>query len=224
MDEGKFWVVNEQGMIQTPNQWWERIAELQALLEEVRPKLVAAEAELSERLAAISTFEFRVRARLESLTQRLEKLADEIELLRRQLNHLREDWLADEEFVEDSLYARWRTTEEAGAAASGNYRYRELPEKDPEISLTPEQKLEFKQLYRQLARRFHPDFALDDEDRIYRTAMMMAINAAYAAGDLKRLEALAQEPDPQQRSYTDQELAEALLKEWHHCLAANQGN
>jgi len=52
-----------------------------------------------------------------------------------------------------------------------------------------------KQLYRQLARRFHPDMAIDEADRDYRTQMMMAINAEYAAGDLDKLEQLLLEPD-----------------------------
>ncbi len=215
---GKFRVVNEQSLIQATDQWRERIIELQALLEDIKPQLVAAEAELSERLAAISAFEFRVRSRLERLTHRLEELTGEIKLLRHQLMHLREDLLSDDGFVGDNLYEQWRTSEDAGAAASGNYRYREVPEKEPELSLTPDQRTAIKHLYRQLARRFHPDFALDDEDRIYRTDMMMAINSAYATGDLERLRALAQEPDPQQRAYSDKQLAEALMKEWHHCV------
>jgi len=209
--------VKNQGIVRTPNQWQERIKELQALLEEVKPLLIAAEAELSERLAEISTFEFNVRCRLESLTRRLEELTDEIRMLHQRLNHLREELFSDDDFVDGELYEQWRTTEDAGAAASGNYRYREVPEQDYTHSLTPDQSAAIKQLYRQLARRFHPDFALDEEDRIYRTAMMMAINAAYAAADLNRLEVLAQEPDPQQKAYSDEQLAEALLKEWHHC-------
>lgn len=217
LDGGKFRFVNEQGIIQTPNKWRERIIELQALLEEVKPLLVAAEAELSERLAEISAFEFKVRSRLESLTRRLEKLTDEILILRRQLNSLHEELLSVDVDDNESLYEQWRTTEDAGAAATGNYRYREVPEQDTAHALTPDQSAAIKRLYRQLARRFHPDFALDEDDRVYRTGMMMAINAAYAAGDLERLEFLSQEPDPQQKAYSDELLAEALLKEWHHC-------
>ncbi|MDX1412812.1 MAG: hypothetical protein R3293_01395 [Candidatus Promineifilaceae bacterium] len=209
--------MTEQRVTQTTNQWQERIAELQSLLDEVKPLLVAAETELSEQLAAINAFEFNVRSRLEQLTRRLETLTDEIQNLRRQLNHLREDLHQEDEFHTSSLYERWRDTEEAGSAASGNYRYREAPERGPITSLSPDQSTAIKRLYRQLARRFHPDFALDEEDRRYRTGMMMAINAAYVAGDMERLEVLAQEPDPQQKSYSDQELAEVLLKEWHRC-------
>ena len=216
-DKGKFRIMNEQSVIQTDGEWGERISELQALLDEVKPLLVAAEAKLSERLVAISAFEFRVRSRLEGLTHRLEKLEDEIQLLRKQLINLREDWLSDDDYSNGSLYKQWRSSEEAGTASSGNFRYRETSKQEPPVSLTADQKGALKRVYRQLARRFHPDFALDEDDRAYRTKMMMAINAAYNAGDLERLQKLTQEPDLQSREYSDQQLAEALLKEWHHC-------
>jgi hypothetical protein len=47
---------------------------------------------------------------------------------------------------------------------------------------------------------------------------MMAINVAYTAGDLERLQALAHEPDSiSQAPQTDQALAEALLRELERC-------
>lgn len=52
-----------------------------------------------------------------------------------------------------------------------------------------------KQLYRQLARRFHPDLARDDAERERRTEAMTLINAAYASGDRRALEAMALHAD-----------------------------
>ena len=46
---------------------------------------------------------------------------------------------------------------------------------------------------------------------------MMAINAAYAMRDVERLKELALEPDSQPQLITDQDLVEALLREWHRC-------
>jgi hypothetical protein len=195
----------------------ERIAELQVLLAEIRPWLVAAEVELSERLAAISAFEFRVRSRLEPLTRRMDKLDDEIQELREQLLQLQEDIYHTDESHEGDLYHQWRSSTEAGAAASGDYRYRKAPASPPKQKLSADESVELKRLYRQLARRFHPDFALDKEDRSYRTSIMMAINAAYAMGDLERLEELALEPDSQPQILTNQDMAEALLREWYRC-------
>lgn len=215
--DGKFGNMNEQDLKVANNHWRERIAELQALLAEVRPWLVAAEVELSEQLAAISAFEFRVRSRLEPLTRRTDQLDEEIQALRQQLRQLQEDWFYTDDSFDGELYQQWRSSKDAGAAASGEYRYHEPIVSPPVQKLSADQSAELKRLYRQLARRFHPDFALDEDDRSYRTSIMMAINAAYAVGDFERLGKLALEPDPQPQLFTDQDMAEALLKEWHHC-------
>lgn len=48
-------------------------------------------------------------------------------------------------------------------------------------------KVELKSLYRELAKRFHPDLAADDRERETRGERMAEINAAYARGDLQSL-------------------------------------
>src|SRR5690606_10758439 len=48
-----------------------------------------------------------------------------------------------------------------------------------------------KEAYRALARRFHPDLARTEEDRVKNSRMMARINALYRAGDLDRLLAMA---------------------------------
>lgn len=214
---GTFEFMDEQGLTKTNSQWREQIAELQALLAEIKPLLVAAEATLGERLAKISAFEFRVRSRLEPLTRRMDQLDAEIRELRQQLRQLQEDLVDAVDWEGGELYDHWRSSTEAGAAASGEYRYREAPSRPPAGKLSADENDELKHLYRQLARRFHPDFALDEEDRVYRTSMMMEINTAYAVGDLIRLQELALEPDPQPHLLTDEDMVEALLREWHRC-------
>lgn len=204
-------------LIQTGDNWRERVAELQALLDELRPQLIEAEAQLADRLAAISSFEYKVRARLESLTHRLDSIQAEIDALRKELRRYQEGSLLwDEETVAaGGAETAWRFEE--SAASAGSYRYRrqaDAPRPAPEgkrLAL-------LKQLYRRLARRFHPDLVLDEADRAYRTDMMMAINAAYAAGDIDALERLANEPDTisyEPRSL--EELAAALQREVDHC-------
>ncbi len=44
-----------------------------------------------------------------------------------------------------------------------------------------------RKLYREIAKRFHPDFATDTEDRIRRTRLMAAINHAYEEADEARM-------------------------------------
>ena len=106
----------------------------------------------------------------------------------------------------------WRSL----APEEGEYRYRQAPSENRERELTKDEAKELKRLYRELARRFHPDMAIDEADREYRTQIMMAINAAYAAGDLEKLQNLALEPDSASSddfSNNEKLKAEALQRE-----------
>jgi hypothetical protein len=59
--------------------------------------------------------------------------------------------------------------------------------------------LQLKQLYRLLARRYHPDLAVSEADRNYRNRLMALINEAYTAGETDVLVLLAEQglDDPQ---------------------------
>ena len=79
-----------------------------------------------------------------------------------------------------------------------------------------------KMLYRRAAMRLHPDRARDDAERQVREQQMMAVNAAYAAGERWRLEAmlLAAGEEPAKVSGGN---AEALLNWLAHCEFLVQG-
>jgi len=208
----------ERDVVPTGTNWRERARELEALLAELRPQLIDAETQLADRLSAISAFEFQLRARLEALSRRLDALQAEIDQLRAELRRYQEDlfdWEADLPPASQREKA-WRFSDQGGATA-GAYRYRAAVEK-PRPALQAEQQAVLKQLYRQLARRFHPDLALDETDRAWRTDLMMAINAAYAVGDLTELQRLADEPDRAPRApQSDEELVDALQREVDRC-------
>jgi DNA repair exonuclease SbcCD ATPase subunit len=206
---------NQLNLSDTP--WQQRVKDLQAILKEIRPKLVAAEQQLSEQLAEIGSFEFMVRSRLEPLTRRLEDLEEEIKELQKELRDLRDGYLFDNSVDPSDLFQAWQSSEAAGSATSGDFRYHQPSSRPVNRVLSDDQHEKLKKLYRQLARRFHPDFALDEDDRAYRTSIMMAINAAYTAGDLDRLQELVSQPDPTRPDYTAEEYAEALLREIAHC-------
>lgn len=204
-------------LIQAGDDRRERITELQALLEELRPQLIEAEAQLADRLAAISAFEYTVRARLGPLSRRLDELQAEIDALRRELRRYQAGSLLWDEGAnpEDSAGEEWRFEE--SAASAGAYRYRRQAEA-PRPAPGGKRLVLLKQLYRQLARRFHPDLVLDEADRAYRTDMMMAINAAYAAGDIETLERLANEPDTiSYEPRSPEELIATFQREMDHC-------
>jgi chromosome segregation ATPase len=213
--------MSEQALAEVGDDWRARVAELQKLLERAQTELIDAETDLAERLSAINAFEFALRAATSQLVSRLERLEDEIRDLRRQLRHRADDWRDTA-----GRHGAWSVDDvedvaaSAGPQASGAYRYRATAPESPPKKLDEDSGAELKRLYRQLARRFHPDLALDESDRDYRTQLMIAINAAYAAGDLARLHQLALEPDSSHQpdiSAANQQLAEALLRELERC-------
>jgi chromosome segregation ATPase len=211
----------DRTLIENPDNWREKVVELQKLLQAASAELIDAETELAERLAAINSFEFKLRAATSQLVSRLEQLESEIRQLRDQLRGLDNQWgdgrsRKGDWSVDDVEYVATGH----GPQASGAYRYRAAGPEQAPVRLNEDEGAELKRLYRQLARRFHPDLAVDAVDREYRTQLMMAINAAYAAADLEKLHQLALEPDSahgMDLADSDQHLAEKLLRELERC-------
>ncbi|GAA3362304.1 hypothetical protein GCM10017744_052480 [Streptomyces antimycoticus] len=86
---------------------------------------------------------------------------------------------------------------------------------------------EARRIYRELARKAHPDLAEEEAERERRGAFIVRVNAAYAAGDEEALRALAEEweagpPPPERRASRSEELYARLewLAERKEMLAA----
>ncbi len=60
---------------------------------------------------------------------------------------------------------------------------------------SPKMEEQIKQLFRELARRFHPDLTSDPEEKKWREEVMTRVNQAYSNRDLKTLRSLAEQPD-----------------------------
>ncbi len=78
----------------------------------------------------------------------------------------------------------------------------------PPPPIDPAADLDLKQVYRELAKRTHPDLAIDEADRALRSQRMVDVNALYARQDLEALRRilrqlesrrLAQDETPEQR-------------------------
>jgi hypothetical protein len=157
----------------------EQLTRLRAALEKAQADLIEAEAQLADELAGVNAFEFEFEARVGHLWDRLDDLEAEIERYKDRIQMLRKGYLS----VERQYRRAWQAPPPSAPT----------PPAEP---LSPANETQFKRLYRQLARRYHPDLATDDADRTYRTEKMAAVNDAYAARSLTELETLAQEPAP----------------------------
>ncbi|MBN1563554.1 MAG: hypothetical protein JXA10_06940 [Anaerolineae bacterium] len=182
----------------------------QQQIETLKFKIAQQEAELADLESEILDIEKEMQdftARYDSLIRpRQEKLAmiqdmiAEIEKERRinpalyqpQTGSKWTTWTPPDDYVpvEEQFKRTWRDPrkKEAGFDAL----FQALP--DAEGS-TDEQKQDLKQLYRALARRFHPDLTTDPVERQRRNRLMAEINNAYSERDIDTLRTLAAQPE-----------------------------
>jgi hypothetical protein len=80
----------------------------------------------------------------------------------------------------------------------------------------PDTKKALKELYRQLARRYHPDLVTDPGERQRRNRLMAEINQAYSQRDLGALQILIQQPETVS---VEEPLAVIQLRQLHQIRA-----
>ena len=69
-----------------------------------------------------------------------------------------------------------------------------------------------KQLYRELAKQIHPDYATDPEERSRREDLMAEVNRAYAAGDLERLQTIYDDWQTRPEAIQGEDTAAELMR------------
>lgn len=161
-------------------------AELRAAQEELR----IAEADLAEEQAAVNAFRMHARLMLDDLADAIAALLAEKQSLLTRLELLRQD--AEVSPDDDPL----GPVEDQPSADGGQRSSDDDLDLLPTPTATPRDKAAEKRLYRELARRFHPDLAEGAAELAYRTSVMTAVNAAYTAGDIHVLYDLAGELEP----------------------------
>ena len=186
----------------------EQLTRLRAELEQAQSQLFEAEADLAERMAEVYAFESQVEEKLGPLMDRLNEADKSLEHYKEQMERLRNEKTFGSSLlgVERQYKRMWDVPPPRA------------PKPPPEPP-SPATEAQIKKIYRQLARRFHPDLATDDADRNYRTEIMAAVNVAYAARSLVELLALERQGEAlpirgrNQTSQTDTQLIEVLQAE-----------
>lgn len=148
--------------------------ELSAKLEEqarLDSLLVQKELDLATLLAEVQAFNSRYMHSVGRLYAELDAIQGEIAERRAKLNP------KDSELRRQAADARQRASDSANAVNAAASDIESFQPTD-----------EIKQLYRSAARRYHPDRALDEVDRLRRTELMSKINVAYQHNDLAGLE------------------------------------
>lgn len=189
-----------------------KIARLRAAVEEARTDLINAEAALADARADIEAFEFlfaaRMGERLAELAAVEAEVADWLDRIQRRRNE--QTFGADFRSVDEQYRRTWQKPPKAAP-------------KRPSEPVSQSTEAQIKKLYRQLARRLHPDLTTEAADRAYRTEMMTAVNDAYAARSLAELLAVARQLDggqpaaPAASAQTENEMMRALEEELSRC-------
>ncbi len=172
------------------------VERLRADLRAAQQELVQAEAELAEEQAAVNAFRMHSRLMLDDLVDRIYELLSEKQMVLTRLQLLRQ---AEMEAAEEE--------DPLGPTPDDPEPYD--PEADPALAgglmptPVPKDKAAERRLYRELARRFHPDLAESAAELAYRTSMMAAVNSAYTAGDVHTLYDIAGELQPDEIARID---------------------
>jgi DNA-dependent RNA polymerase auxiliary subunit epsilon len=150
-----------------------------AALAEKRERLAAVRAALAEREADIAQFRAQLKAFEGRYLQRVGVLYAELDEIATRITEREVDLYDSDSARRRAREARQRAQETHEAAFGAD---QEPVEFDPSPSL--------KTLFREVARRIHPDFASDEAEQKHFTLLMTRANHAYSCGDAETLQRL----------------------------------
>lgn len=166
------------------------LARLQVELESRRRELDRRIAERDELEVSLTRFAADVKARIGDVKDEIRRVRHELEEMRLRIAKLRADPLATPSDVERDVAEEMAQGdgeplgESIGANGAGS---RNLPAR-PMSSIETE--AEVLRLYRELAKRHHPDLARTAAERDRRAELMLRVNVAYRDRDLATLQSI----------------------------------
>lgn len=161
------------------------ILRLRMRLNKKQEYIAVLELELFNTQAAVQEFSIPYNEKIHPLQQRLQYLR---RLLYDALDKQNGNGSQEEPLDfsgEEELEFTYEDREENG--------WRKVSDKPKKKSAKIEEKI--RDLFRELAKRFHPDLTNDPEEKKRREEIMTQVNQAYTKRDLKILQALAEQPD-----------------------------
>lgn len=160
------------------------ILRLRMRLNKKQEYIAVLELELFNTQAAVQEFSILYNEKIHPLQQRLQYLR---RLLYDALDKQNGNGSQEEplDFSEEEPEFTYEDRQENG--------WRKVSDKPKKKSAKIEEKI--RALFRELAKRFHPDLTNDPEEKKRREEIMTQVNQAYTKRDLKFLQALAEQPD-----------------------------
>jgi hypothetical protein len=180
----------------------------QQQIESLKFKIAQQETELADLESEILDIEQEMKAFTERYNRLIKPLQDKLNIIQDMIADLEKEkrsppaspqpgsrwttWTPPADYVpvEEQYRQAWQIPKQR--AAGFDAAFQALP---TSAASQDNAKQELKSLYRQLARRFHPDLSTDPAERERRNRLMAEINAAYSERDLGALRALAAQPE-----------------------------
>lgn len=185
-----------------------RLRALKAKLGQRRDEIAELDLEIETLRGELSAFEASYRARIAEEShalQRVERLLLHFERWTELLRETRPALVPLQAERLDTRRTRELGEQRAGPLLSDEKAAAVEPAEPP--SPAPDR---IKAAYRALARRFHPDLARTEEERVALSERMARINAMYRDGDVDRLEVMAEQAKGGEVDDTEAELGEQL--------------
>jgi predicted nucleic acid-binding Zn-ribbon protein len=164
------------------------------------PEVKKLRKEISERQERIAELELEIFDTKANLAQFEADLESRIRPLERQLQSLEEELVEARHRAERRGQWGDRADSEKTPDVVNQFKKAWTPRDQPPAPIVEEpveqaDPSQLKQLYRELAKRFHPDLTPDPKEKIWRAEIMAKVNQAYSNKDLVALQQLSLEPD-----------------------------
>ncbi len=181
-------------------------------IEDLRRRVVELQLELEGLRLAMGRFEAEYHARVGALFVKLDRLRLAIAEYERRILRLRADPRADPTRIEEEIRVEFRGRHEEVRSAEEEARRHEraYQEEAGFLDLDEPTAEDLRALYRELAKRYHPDLARTDEERRRREDVMRRVNAAFNRRDIAALRTIEQEAAAEDPAFDARPIADKL--------------
>ena len=196
----------------------QRLRQLQANLAALRDQIGGLDLEIETLRDELSEFEAQYHAHLRPEHEQVRRIRSWLQHLERWSEVLEQQVRAPapEALVQRIERIEGRRTRELKQQKSAEKQVRkaqaELREKPVPEPRAADVQERLKAAYRDLARRFHPDLARTEEERLSNSQVMARINALYRAGDVERLVAMREQARGGELDTSELSLDEQLVQ------------
>lgn len=172
-------------------------ASLTIEIEARRRTIAQLQAERDGLELALSQFAVKLKGRVGGLRTELNRVRLQISEYRRRIERLKEDDTLDPATLEQEVADEFAEREERARAEEEATNRESARLERPRLSrrLDAESEAEILRIYRELAKRFHPDLARTDTERKRRAELMLRINVAYSERDLLALQSITKQAE-----------------------------